>query len=103
MASRIKLNLSAQFPYKDSRDQEGSIETTTHPTVKLASHRTSGLVDTHEPGTSSNACKSANLTEESVFLGGNFTGERKESTAGMEKGVPRELDRFAKGNRILAG
>lgn len=59
--SERRLNLSAQFPYKDSKDQEGRIEITTCPMVKLASHRNPGLVDTHEPGTSFSTCKTRNL------------------------------------------
>lgn len=69
--------------------------------VKLASHRPSSLVDTHESGTSSNACRTGILDGESMLRRGNFTGERKESTAGIEEGVHRELDRIAKGDRIL--
>lgn len=51
-ASGRRLNLSAQFPYKDSKDQEERIEITTCSIVKLASHRNPGLVDTRESGTS---------------------------------------------------
>lgn len=101
-----KLNLSAQLPYKDIKDQEGRTEITTHPLLRLDI--------TQEPCLGGypqvwhlfdfSACKTGNLVWwwESVFLRGNFTGEKKESSAGiLEEGEHGELDRNANGNRIL--
>lgn len=99
-----RLKLSARLSCKESKGEEGKIEINLCLTVKLASHGNPGSVDPCKPDISLTLVP-ANWKPflVNVFLRGNFTGGKKESTPSIiEEGVCRELDRITKSNGILA-
>lgn len=63
--------------------------------------RNPGWVDTHKSGTFFSACNTSSIWG-SVFLRGNITGKKKESTSGiLGEAFHRWLDRTDDSNRIL--